>query len=408
VVLAFIPINMLFSPVFDFFIVQNRGINWTVTMSAYAFVLTSMPLLAVSVTYLKSRPEKIFFRCMIGFFLYAFPFSIYMASDLFYPIYGLLSALGSTLVGVLFYVSVRNNTVNPKSVVYSLVFSSIFVMIPLLLVQINTERFAQLSEAVGAASLLYGYENPRAVGWVSTFSLSLLTAYLSTQPRGSSVRPIFLVLVTISAMTLFWSGSRGGLFAFAVSIFIVFSLSKTKNYTGTLLVLLCLAVGGIASLFLHLPSEAFGMFSRISQNLEQGSIFAASSGRIILWQTTISYIIERPFTGYGYLPHKNLVGFSYGSAHNIILDFWLSFGVIVGTITILIGVVFWVMALSFFRKANDQYISALFCSVTTLLVYSMVSGPYARTFPLLLFAIGSGVLLGLRSLKAGWRIRYDQ
>jgi O-antigen ligase len=207
-------------------------------------------------------------------------------------------------------------------------------------------------------------------------------------------------LTVISSTTLFWSGSRGGVVAFAVSISIVLTLSQTKNYKGILSILLCILAGGVISYFLYLPSASFGIFARISQNLGEESIASMSSGRTELWHTTVSYILERPLTGYGYLPHKNLVGFSHGSAHNIILDAWLWFGLIIGTLFMLLGMLFWLKAFVFFRKINDQYISALFCVVTTLFAYSLVSGPYARTFPLLLFAISCGTILGLRSSRA--------
>lgn len=390
---------MIFSPVFDFLTVEERESSWTVTITAYVFILTLMPLLIIPVSSLKSRHEKLFFRCMAVFFLYAFLFTLYSASDLFYPVFGLMSALGSTLIGILFYISARDNIISPKTVIHFLAFASVLVILPLLLVQIDTERFAELSKKFSATHLLYGYENPRAVGWISTICLSFLAAYLSTQPNANRLQPIFLLLVTVCATSLFWSGSRGGLFAFALSIFIVFSLSQTKSHKGILSVLSCIAAGGAISYFLYLPSKAFGLFGRISQNLEQDSIAAMSSGRTELWQATISYIMERPFTGYGYLPNKSLEGLSHGSAHNIILDSWLWFGLIIGTIVVLSAVVLWAMTFAFFRKANDHYISALFCVVTTLLAYSMISGPYARTFPLLIFAMASGVILGCRSSK---------
>ena len=96
-VLAFIPINMLFSPLFDFLTVEERGASWTVTMTAYIFILASTPFFFVVVTFLKSRNEKLVFRSLAVFFLYAFFFTIYAASDLFYPIFGLLlsPALGA-------------------------------------------------------------------------------------------------------------------------------------------------------------------------------------------------------------------------------------------------------------------------------------------------------------------------
>ncbi|MEJ8561736.1 O-antigen ligase family protein [Yoonia sp. GPGPB17] len=398
-VLVFIPINMFFSPIFDFFTVEERGTNWTVTLSAFVFVLASMPLLAASVLSLKSRREKLFVRCMAVFFLYAFSLTLYLASDRFYPVYGLTSALGATLVGTVFYVAVRDSIISPRTVIYSLACAAVFVVMPLLLIQIDIERFAELSKGVGAANLLYGYENPRAVGWISTICLSMLAAHVSTQPDENRIRPVFLLLIIVSTAILFWSGSRGGLVAFTVSIAFVFSLSKTKNYKGLLSAISSACVGAAVSYFLYLPSQVFGLFGRIGQSLEEESIAAASSGRIEVWNKTIEYILERPFTGYGFLPHKSLEGFNHGSAHNIILDSWLWFGLIIGTLFILLGVLFWVTVFTFFRKANDHRVSALFCVVTTLLVYSMISGPYARTFPLLIFAIASGVLLGLRSSK---------
>ena len=142
------------------------------------------------------------------------------------------------------------------------------------------------------------------------------------------------------------------------------------------------------------------MFARINQTLGAENLAEVSNGRAEIWHNVVLYILERPFTGYGYLPHKSMEGLSYGSAHNIILEFWLGFGLIIGTIVILFGIMLWAMAFTFCRKANDHYVAALFCVVTTLLAYSMVSGPYARTFPLLLFAVSFGVIFGLRSSKA--------
>lgn len=49
-VLAFIPSNMLFSPLYDFMSVENRGASWTVTMSAFFLILASILFLAVAVT----------------------------------------------------------------------------------------------------------------------------------------------------------------------------------------------------------------------------------------------------------------------------------------------------------------------------------------------------------------------
>ena len=110
-VLVFIPFNMFASPIFDFMTVEKRNVSWTVTLSAYTFILTTIPLFTIALLFFKSYYEKIFFRCVIVSFGYAFLYTIYAAIefnfDLIFPIYGLTSLLGSVLVGAFFYISAR-------------------------------------------------------------------------------------------------------------------------------------------------------------------------------------------------------------------------------------------------------------------------------------------------------------
>jgi O-antigen ligase len=305
----------------------------------------------------------------------------------------------SALVGILFYVSVRDNYITIQAVTIFWTISTAFVVVPVLLVQIDTEQFAKLSEEYSATRILYGYENPRALGWVSAIFLSFLAAHVSTHLNESRTRLLPFVLIIVCSTTLFWSGSRGGLVAFIVSFLIILVFSKIKNLKGILSVIVSVILGGILSNFLFLPSGSFGILPRINFTLEQDNVNAASSGRIELWKTTLAYIYERPLMGYGYLPHKELDGFTHGSAHNIMLDLWLCFGLIVGSVISAILILLWITVFKFFRKSNDPIVAAFVCVITTLLVYSMVSGPYARTFPLILFAIPTGIILGLRATK---------
>jgi O-antigen ligase len=124
--------------------------------------------------------------------------------------------------------------------------------------------------------------------------------------------------------------------------------------------MLSISLGGIISSFLFVPSSSFGIFVRISQNFKQDNIDAISSGRIELWKTAIFYILERPFIGYGFLPHKQLEAFRAAPTHNVILDFWLWFGLLVGTLLAAFPFLLWIIVFKFFRKANDPFVSALF------------------------------------------------
>lgn len=401
-VLASIPINMCFSPIFDFLTVENRGHTWTVTHSTFVFTVSSFPVFIFG-TYLvlKSYREKLIFWYVSAFFVYAIIWTVYALNDLAYSLFGLISFLTTTLVAVVFYLAARNELLTSRAVIHLMISASCLAVLPLLLVQIDTIKFAQLSQEFGANNILYGYENPRALGWVSTISLSLVSAHMALQYRSERVSVIFLILAVIASTTLFWSGSRGGLFAFIASFSLLFVFSKTKSYSGLSYVLLCMLAGGLISLLLYSPGGSYGLFSRVNQIVEAASVDAASSGRLTIWQLSIEHILEQPFTGYGYLPQRNLDAFPQGagssSAHNIVLDFWLGFGLIIGTAVLLLLNALWGRAFAFFRKANDPSVSALFFVVTTLLFYSLVSGPYARTFPMLILAVSFGTLLGTRS-----------
>ena len=67
-VLAFVPVNMLFSPIYDSLSVEERGANWTVTLSAFIFILTSMLLFLMALPFLRSRIEKVFIFGSVIFF----------------------------------------------------------------------------------------------------------------------------------------------------------------------------------------------------------------------------------------------------------------------------------------------------------------------------------------------------
>jgi hypothetical protein len=126
---------------------------------------------AFPLRFLTSFEEKFFLRCAVLFFLYTILLSVCVNGISFYPFFGLLSMLWATLIGILFYVSVRENYLSRPVLIYFWAVSSAFVIIPLLLVQLDAERFVRLSEEYGANNILYGYANPRALGWVSTICL---------------------------------------------------------------------------------------------------------------------------------------------------------------------------------------------------------------------------------------------
>jgi O-antigen ligase len=384
----------------DFVIVKWREYNWTMTMTAGNLLFTTIPLLAIVKTQLFSKTEVRIFWGIALFFAYALVLSLVMSTDWFLPVFGLASWLGAALAGTVIYVMVRDGVLTGEKVFRILSYGMIFTALPMVLVLIDTERFAEIAGSRGAANMLYGYENPRALGWISSIALSLLVIRLATSKEDDRFHPALPLLIVVCATTLFWSGSRGGMLALIVSFATVLALSKTRNPKRLVIALACVALGGLITFFLYLPSGSYGIFPRIGAKLGEGSVDAMSSGRLTLWHLTMAFVTERPLLGYGALPYRELSGFTHGSAHNIILDAWLWFGIPLGTFVLGCGAYLWFRVCAIFRKADDPYLAAFFCVITTLAVYSLLSGPYARTFPVLIFAISAGCLLGSRKRKA--------
>lgn len=79
-------------------------------------------------------------------------------------------------------------------------------------------------------------------------------------------------------------------------------------------------------------AQQLGLSIRIFDKLMSGAGMA-SSGRDVIAQTLLSAVAEKPLWGYGIGGDRMLAG-TY--AHNIVLELWVDFGVIIGTILFVI------------------------------------------------------------------------
>ena len=393
-VLATLVAAVIVTPIVDYNLVAGLPENWTVTKSLYVFLAAAMPMLALGLNGLRSGREKLVLRLIALLFLYAAYITLTAASNLAYPIFGFVTFLGATLAGILFYVNVRDGMIPPTTVFRVLALSAAFVAQPLFLLQWDLPRYLALVEQFRTSAVLYGFENPRAIGWLSSIGLSLAIGHTITRPADSRLSPALLILAVIASTTLFWSGSRAGIVALSASTLVILAISRNRSLTGLLAVLICIVIGAALSTLFYLPDSHFGIFSRITQSAQMENANALSSGRIALWKATLAFIAERPFTGYGLLPHKNIEGLAAGSSHNIILELWLGIGVVFGTLAVACLIWLWITLCLIARASQDRHILALFCLTTTFAVYCLMSGPYARTLPLLIFAIAAGTVLG--------------
>lgn len=169
-------------------------------------------------------------------------------------------------------------------------------------------------------------------------------------------------------------GSRGPLIPLAV-----FFLYQIWNRVGYLWkISICACVTCLALFYqdtfgiIYDILAEHGITSRTLALLSSG--FEADSGRGCLYNIALDYIEEHPILGIGLGGGRNMFG-SY--VHNLFLDMWLDYGIIIGSIFIL--TLFYVCFKVYLN--NDQYgrdILILFCCIGILPL--MVSGTYLTDY----------------------------
>lgn len=144
-----------------------------------------------------------------------------------------------------------------------------------------------------------------------------------------------------------------------------------------------ITAGGVLFLFfdrllilLYNISLKLGLSIRIFAKFFEGDFFVSSSRNRII-EVLFEKISEKPVLGYGIAGDRTLVG---GYSHNLAVELWVSFGIIIGTI--LLGVLFFICikALIKSRKNNvdNMAILLLICCglINLFLSGSYLSAPY--------------------------------
>lgn len=118
--------------------------------------------------------------------------------------------------------------------------------------------------------------------------------------------------------------------------------------------------------------ENLGMSTRIFDLFLEGEI-ANSSGRDRLAEKVITAILQEPILGYGIMGDWVITGHVY--VHNIFLEMWCQFGLILGTFILAVVIVLplYVMFKYLWKKDDFLFMFMLFCMVFVKL---MLSGTY--------------------------------
>lgn len=122
-----------------------------------------------------------------------------------------------------------------------------------------------------------------------------------------------------------------------------------------------------------------------------------SDARLEAYSIFIRAILEKPFFGYGIggmstafidgIQLKTHLGTYFGNSHNIIIDFFVWFGIPLGALLLFLLVRFYFQAL---KKVNSPNTLILFLIITTAITHAMLEYPLNYPYFLIPFALFSG------------------
>ena len=272
---------------------------------------------------------------------------------------------------------------------------------------------------------LFGYGQVRNVGSHATLPLAVLVAYLVAAPRlgpapSRRVRAALWVLVAGLWCTLAWSGSRGGPASLLPAFLLSWVLIARPDMRALAVQVGLAALGTAASMLFWLPNHRFGMFDRAANTLQilgdgvartGGDIAAvadrASSRRLELWEWSWSLALEKPWTGWGYLPMRALDEVRdvphAAHAHNSPLDYMVGLGLPAGILLSVAILGLWGAALLVLRRLGREgrltaWDVALFTGTTLGGIYTLHSAFFISPWPALVFGLSLGVLLARGAL----------
>lgn len=210
----------------------------------------------------------------------------------------------------------------------------------------------------------------------------LVTLFMFEKPN------LFNIVISILSTVLLVSlGTRGPvLFLIAYLGVYIVVFKNTKSSVRVKAVLLAIVVFIIYNFrsfisFLQTLFRRFGMSNRIIARLLENDL-TYSSGRDELYSKTFAAIEENPIMGYGYAGDRPILDGIY--SHNIAIEFWVSFGIIVGTIAL--GFVVYFVLRGLFSCKNSYERGFMFLLIVCGFAKLFLSGSFLneRFFFLLL------------------------
>lgn len=208
------------------------------------------------------------------------------------------------------------------------------------------------------------------------------------------------VLAVLGIVMIFLGGSRGPLLDIAIflAIYILITAGESRNKFFCLLIIIlgtiiiCLTYRQILIMVANILTS-LNLSSRTIVKLLEGSI-AEDNGRAEIWAAALNMIKENPF-GYGAMGARHVLYHIHivGHPHNVFLEIFVDYGVIIGSIMI---IAFFVKSIRIFVAKNLgewKYVYLIFfayaCQLLTSYTYWHSTGLWA--------VLAVGVCISLRS-----------
>lgn len=231
--------------------------------------------------------------------------------------------------------------------------------------------------AASSAIIIIGFKVNQDIGYSQyTSYLTLPAAIISANTLFKKINIYHLINLIGSIILIFFSGTRGPLICFLLFIVtrgIIWFIENKKLTVKIPITILFIVTILFFNTFLnnlyHISNE-YGYSARLSKYLEKGNILE-DIGRIELIKLSIDIIGDNPLFGTGPVNDRiilsRLVGYPDDPIgwypHNIFLEIYLDYGIILGSIIIIALCYFTFKALSTKNCGSLKYLVVIFLSI---------------------------------------------
>lgn len=207
-----------------------------------------------------------------------------------------------------------------------------YLVMLLLIITVLTNRYVSEGRSV----------NYLGVGISSVVWISFIIQEAFT--NRSKVRLIHIISSCVFSLFIIIYGNRGSVIAIGVFfIYAMFKYTDIKRKTIVFFTMTIILAGfsyfrDYLLLFLITSINKIGIFSRNMNLLAEGALSYTTHRTDEIWVNILAYAKQRLFLGYGIAYDRVIGGNINIYSHNLVLELWLTFGMVTGSILIFLHI----------------------------------------------------------------------